>query len=164
MHSYCTYIRLIAVPIDGLVTDVGNAGKNTFLFVWNSEVAAFVADSATEQSGVGRIEDCYVSVCYRFALFINDSTRQVAVCLMRTLYKNFMLSAFDNSDRIETNNLQNGISQFLMPDICRDLKILQFVIDEVDCVVLLQVVANTTFLPPLLLNCPVSMLQYIIKS
>ena len=59
---------------------------------------------------------------------------------MRTLYKNLMFTAFDNSDGIETNNLEYGISQFLMLDVCSDLKILQFVIDEVDGVVLLQVV------------------------
>jgi len=55
-----------------------------------------------------------ISVRYGLAVLINDGTRQVAVGLVSTLHEDFMLTAFDNSDGIKADNLQNGIGQFLI--------------------------------------------------
>ena len=141
LHPYDSHFRLAANLIDGLVTDVGDAGKDFRLFVWNGEVAAFVRYTATKQRGVGRIEDSNVGICHWLALFIDDGARQVAVGLVDTLHIDFsVVGLHGHADRVEAYHLLDGIGQFLVLDGGCDAEVLQFVVEEVDDVFRLLVV------------------------
>ena len=81
-----------------------------------------------------------IGVGYRLAVLVDDGACQMAVCLVGTLHEYLMLPAFDNSNGVETDYLEDGIRQRFLLNICPDLKILQLLVDEVDGVVPLQVV------------------------
>ena len=141
LHPYDSHFRLAANLIDGLVTDVGNAGKDFRLFVWNGEVAALVRHTTTKQRGVGRIEDSNVGICHWLALFIDDGARQVAVGLVDTLHIDFsVVGLHGHANGIEAYHLLDGIWQFLVLDGSSNAEVLQFVVEEVDDVFLLLVI------------------------
>ena len=89
LQTNCSQFWLITDFVYGLVTDVRDTCENSGLFVWNCEIAAFIADTTTEQGGVGGIENSDVGVCHGLALFINDGACQATVSLVCTLHIDF---------------------------------------------------------------------------
>ena len=96
LHPYCSHLRLFTYLVDGLVADVGDAGKDFVLLVWNGKVAALVRYATCDECGVSRIEDGDVGVRYGLILFVDDGARQVAIGLVRTLHIDFVVFRFHN--------------------------------------------------------------------
>ena len=69
-----------------------------------------------------------------------DSTRKVSVGLVRTFHKQYALLRFGHPYRIKAYHLANDIRHRLVPDAGGNTEVFQFIIDEVDGVLLLYVV------------------------
>ena len=108
LHPYCTKFRCLALLINRLVADIGDSGDDIWLINGNNEVTTFVRHTTAKQRAVSRVENGNVSVSHRLALLVDDGARQMAIGLMGTFHINLMFSTLDHTDRIESNNLQDG--------------------------------------------------------
>ena len=81
-----------------------------------------------------------IGVGHGLAVLVNDSARQMALGLVGTLDVDFALATFHDADGIETNDLHDGLRDRLVLDAGGHTEVLQFVVNEVYGVRLLQVV------------------------
>ena len=81
-----------------------------------------------------------IGVGHGLAVLVDDGARQMALGLVGTLHIDFALATLHDADGIEANDLHDGLRDRLVLDAGGHAEVLQFVIDEVDGVRLLQIV------------------------
>ena len=100
----------------------------------NNKKAAFVGDTTTKKGAVSRVENGNIGICNGLACFVDDSARQMALCLMGTFHIDFPFTTLYDTDGIEAYKLDDGIWHGLTLHMCRYSEIFKFVVYKSDIV------------------------------
>ena len=76
-----------------------------------------------------------IGVGHGLAVLVDDGARQMAIGLMGTFHINLMFSTLYHTDRIETNNLQDGIRDGLVLYMSGYSEVFKFIVDKGDVVI-----------------------------
>ena len=129
MQLYGAHLLLCAHPIDGLIADEADAGKNLGGLVGHYKLTGRVRHTAREQSGVVGIQHGHIGEGHRLAVLVDDGARQVALGLVGALHE-ILLSVLGDAHGIEAHYCAEGIVEAQSLEAATHGEVLQVVIDE----------------------------------
>ena len=117
-----------------LVTHMTDTGNDLFTLNGNDKNAAGVAHAVGEQGGIPRIHHDDVGILQWSSFLINETTDKTAVGLVGTFHIDLTLVVDGHGDRVEADELTDGIGDAFASHVGSDTEVLEFVEDEHDAV------------------------------
>ena len=135
LHPNCAEFCTMTIFVNGLISNEGDAGEDWICFTGDDEETSLVTYASTYESRIRWMKQVNIGVCNGLTSFVNDGALVAGFRFLYAFHEDllsFLFGTCSDADRIEAYHLLDGFGQMLVLDSCRDTKVLQFVVEEVD--------------------------------
>ena len=135
LHPNCAEFCTMTIFVNGLISNEGDAGEDWICFTGDDEETSLVTYASTYESRIRWMKQVNIGVCNGLTCFVNDGALVAGFRFLYAFHEDllsFLFGTCSDADRIEAYHLLDGFGQMLVLDSCRDTKVLQFVVEEVD--------------------------------